>query len=176
VWLLILPMILLTVLIPFLLLAQDMKIEQNKIKTMHLAHLLKTYNNATIISLTKNPVSNGFGLAENVNSHLPPMIKSASFWGNNEDRPIRSSYYKNSGNCEVISFMRTTEGVISLQDASGSFSNYWAENGVTNAGIYRSDTKDFIDSQGTRFDLRKFNDELDEHRNGVPIMYSIQSC
>ena len=177
-WLLILPMILLSVLIPFLLLAQDMKLEQNKIRAIHFAQMLRTYHDAAIINLTKYPLNSGVSSAVNVKFQLPPIIKSGSFWASYEKSPIRSSYYKNiiSGNCEIISFLRTTEGFSSIEDASGEFASYWAENGIPYAGIYRSDTKDFIDSRGNRFDLKQFNKELDEKRNGVPIMYSIKRC
>ncbi|CND05000.1 Uncharacterised protein [Yersinia intermedia] len=178
-WLLILPMMLLTALIPFLLLVQDMKFEQEKIKASHLTQMLQIYHEASIVKMTRNPVPGGNSWANDVKQFLPPNIKNGSFWMQSFAGgrfPIDSAYYKSGNSCEVISFIRTTEGVVSLQNASSTFVKLLTENKISRAGVYNFQRKGFIDSTGTTINLQNFQPQLPIERNGVPVMYSRGSC
>lgn len=178
-WLLILPMILMTLLVPFILLAQDMRTEQDLMKGTHLAMMLQIYHEASVSILNTNPPSGGNSWANNVKSYLPPNIKSGKYWAETiSGRPavIDSAYFRSGDSCEVISFIKTNEDLTSLRDPSSAFSKVWREKSVMKAGIYNFSTKGFIDFTGNYINLSNFQPQLPAQRNGAPIMYTKRGC
>lgn len=178
-WLMILPMMLITVLIPFLLLAKDMRIEQNSTKGLHFAQMLKIYHEATVEKISRHPPPGGTSWIDDVKLFLPSNIKNGPFWMQTtagRPTPIDSALYKNGSICEVISFLKTTENTISLENASSIFSKLWGEQRVSRAGIYNFDTNGFVDFSGVNISLINFQVQLPRELNGIPVMYTKTGC
>lgn len=180
-WITFLPMMLLALLVPFLLLAQEIKVEQSKTKVAHLAQMVQIYNQASVRSLSSKAISNGTRWVGDVKSFIPPNIRNGQFWQQQFDSghyPIDSAYDKSGNTCLVVSFLRTNTQV-SLQDKAvrGMFTRYWSDNGVTQTGLYRFNLGGFVDSTtGKVIQLNKFSTLLNSEDDGVPIMLSRIGC